>query len=45
MRNFEKTTRSKARNWTYEEVYGNKEGRKFNKTKRDRSHKRNWEAQ
>lgn len=39
MRNFEKMT--KRNNREDFEV----KGRKMNKTKRDRSHKRNWEAQ
>lgn len=40
--NFEKITkRSKAQTKVFEEVYG---GRKLNKVKRDRSHKRSWEG-
>lgn len=39
MRNFEKMTKR-----TNREDFEVK-GRKMNKTKRDRSHKRNWEAQ
>lgn len=46
MRNFEKMTkrvnRSDAAIATYKEAYS---GRKLNKVKRDRSHKRNWEGQ
>lgn len=41
--NFEKITkRSKAQTKAYAEVYS---GRKLNKVKRDRSHKRSWEGQ
>lgn len=42
MRNFEKMTKRNNRNFDMDyEV----KGRKPNKQKRDRSHKRNWEAQ
>lgn len=40
MRNFEKMAKRNTR-----EHFEVKDGRKLNKTKRDRSHKRNWEAQ
>lgn len=39
MRNFEKMAKRSNRGEEFET-----KGRKLNKTKRDRSHKRNWEA-
>lgn len=39
---FTKRTRQEAQLVSYQEQYG--KGRKLNKTKRDRSHKRNWEG-
>lgn len=42
MRNFEKMTKRSNRNaHDFEET----KGRKFNKVRRDRSHKRSWEGQ
>lgn len=45
MRNYEKITRSSARNVAYKEAYeGQTKGRKLNKTKRGASMKRMWEV-
>ena len=43
MRNFEKMTKRSSRNAHYR--FEVTKGRKLNKTKRDRSHKRSWEGQ